>query len=121
MQLDVYLEDDFRGTVTFGLIQGMDAFAGNVVPELSANYIICKAEVKELSENHKYFLSFSPVERYNGIVSLAPVYLAIIFAVIAIILCIAGVAFTFVNTYQVVLQWWRGPATIYVLSLLISE
>lgn len=42
VQLDVYMENDFRGTVTFGLIQGMESLTGNVVAELSESYVICK-------------------------------------------------------------------------------
>lgn len=29
-------------------------------------------------------------------------------------------AFEFVNTYQAVKEWWRGPATFYVISLAIG-
>lgn len=68
-----------------------------------------------------HFQFWYAVQRYNGIISLIPVYLTICFAGLAIVVCIAAAAFTFVNTYQVVAEWWRGPATIYVLSLFICE
>ena len=113
------MEDDFRGTVTFGLIQGMESLTGNVVTELSENYVICE-QIFAPQSPHCHVLYYS-VDRFGEVVSFVPIYLTLLCAVIAILLCITAASFTFVNTYQVVEQWWKGPATVYVLSLFISK
>ena len=114
------MEDDFRGTVTFGLIQGMESLTGNVVAELTETYVICEHQIFPLLSSVTFTLDTS-VDRFGEIVSFVPIYFTLLCAVIAISLCIAAASFTFVNTYQVVEQWWKGPATVYVLSFLISK
>ena len=40
--------------------------------------------------------------------------------VISILLCLPAIFFSVLNSYQVVTTWWRGPAAIYILNLMIS-
>ena len=49
--------------------------------------------------------------------NLTALYVIVICTVLAVILCVAAMAFEFVNAYQVVKEWWRGPATIYIISI----
>ncbi|KAI6657719.1 hypothetical protein LOD99_464 [Oopsacas minuta] len=40
--------------------------------------------------------------------------------VISILLCLPAIFFSVLNSYQVVTTWWRGPASIYILNLVVS-
>ena len=40
--------------------------------------------------------------------------------VISILLCLPAIFFSVLNSYQVVTTWWRGPAAIYILNLMVS-
>ena len=40
--------------------------------------------------------------------------------IISVFLCLPAIFFSVLNSYQVVTTWWRGPAAIYILNLLIS-
>ncbi len=37
------------------------------------------------------------------------------------LLCLALIAVTFINSYQTVTTWWKGPSMMYILSVLTSE
>ena len=37
------------------------------------------------------------------------------------LLCIATIVITFLNSYQTVTTWWKGPPMMYILSLSTGE
>jgi len=57
----------------------------------------------------------SAVDKYFQF-SLHKVYATFFFSVVAMLLCIPTIAITFLNSYQTVTTWWKGPPMMYILS-----
>ena len=62
----------------------------------------------------------STVDRYLQF-SLNKVYTTFAFSVVAMLLCIPTIAITFLNSYQTVTTWWKGPPMMYILSFSTGE
>lgn len=114
--MDLFLGGSPRGNITFGLIQGsekIDGESNNLITDTfySCNSYTCKSINRLLS---------STDTRFNGVFDLTPFYILLLCLLLTIPLTLANMAFEFVNTYQAVKEWWRGPATFYVISLVIG-
>ena len=122
LQLDVFYEQTLTGTVSFGLIQGRDDFELNAYSIDESYYTCAFCNVCSSYINHYLLINmYSVVTRYNGTVPLEAFYVIIALLGIGILLSIPTLVLMFVNSYQVVEQWWRGPTTIYMLSLMTGE
>ena len=110
------------------MIQGRDDFE-LTASSIDDSYYICALGIACLSYvDHCLFTKvyfahtcIYIVTRYNGTVPLEAFYVIIAFLGIGVLLSIPTLVLTFVNSYQVVEQWWRGPATVYILSLTTGE
>jgi len=62
----------------------------------------------------------SAVDKYFQF-SLHKVYATFVFSVVAMLLCIPTITITFLNSYQTVTTWWKGPPMMYILSFCTGE
>ncbi len=115
--------DPDKGYIAFGI------FSGSHVIELredtfldrdEESYLVCKLFTL-IACGLLSRLCFPPtVERYTDIL-ISRLYATFAFSLIAMLLCLALIAVTFVNSYQTVTTWWKGPSMMYILSVLTSE
>ena len=61
------------------------------------------------------------VERFSNAINLTSLYILLLCLLLTIPLSLVNLCIEFVNTYQVVKEWWKGPPSIYVISLAIGE
>ncbi|XP_064388808.1 uncharacterized protein LOC135336864 [Halichondria panicea] len=94
--------DPDKGYIAFGI------FSGSHVIELRADTFIDRDE-----ESYLVF------ERYTNIL-ISRLYATFAFSLIAMLFCLALIAVTFINSYQTVTTWWKGPSMMYILSVLTS-
>ena len=66
------------------------------------------------------FYYYFVVPRFIGVVNLASVYVLILFLLLTAPFTLLNMAFQFINTYQAVKEWWKGPATIYSISIVVG-
>lgn len=91
---------DYRGFISFGLFRGEH----NV--QFSESPI-----VEPITDSYYIF------ERFEF--NLNRVYAAFAFIILAGLFCVLLIVATFLNSYQTVSTWWKGPPIMYLLSFLI--
>lgn len=107
-----------RGNISLGLIQGRQVIDGEDGALLQdTHFYTCKLLLKD----EMLPLPFHAVEKFNGVAGLVSLYLLLLFLLLTIPLSLLNLCIEFLNTYQVVKKWWKGPSAIYVLSLVIGK
>ncbi|XP_019849414.1 PREDICTED: uncharacterized protein LOC109580552 [Amphimedon queenslandica] len=99
-KIDLQLFGQARGNISLGLIQGRQVIDGE--------------DGALLQDTHFYTF-----EKFDGVIGLVSLYLLLLFLLLTIPLSLLNLCVEFLNTYQVVKKWWKGPSAIYVLSLII--
>lgn len=118
-QIDFEMSGQARGNMTFGIIQGreiIDGANGELLQD--ATFYTCKL-IKCFDHDGINFLVI--VERFNNAINLSSLYILLLCLLLTIPLSLVNLCVEFINTYQVVKEWWKGPPSIYVISLAIGE
>ena len=86
---------------------------------IASQTLVSNTVVLSAVDNYNtYAHVFISVERFEF--NLNRVYAAVAFIILAGLFCVLLIVATFLNSYQTVSTWWKGPPIMYLLSFLIG-
>ena len=113
----VFMDEELRGYLTFGLFLAQENIDTTTGSKDDA-YSICNGYCNAI---HKSIMYIFVDGRFDGFVRTYPFILILVSALLALGFNVALMALEFVNSYQIIKEWWRGPAMIYVLSIVLGK
>ena len=124
MQLKVLNGTDGRGSINFGLFNGAHRIMYRESPiseAISDSYLLRKTHIY----NHHLYMYIIIMccnvgDKYTSF-SLGSLYATFGLSAAAMILCLLIAPLLFLNSYQTVTTWWKGPPMLYILSFITGK